>query len=194
MQNELDPTTAEYRWNDIFLLPYRMSDDSKLQSFQFKLLHRIIFINSKLLKCNLVPLELCTICNERKETLLHLFVTCSRAVTIWRNLELNLHQKCNINITFSSNDIVLGLLENNPTNNCLNLLILLVKWYLYVTKCKIKIPTYCNFIYLLKIIKDLGSSHLYTANISQRIKSQSARKPCKILHMLLFQTELIFGP
>ena len=172
-QNELDPTTAEYRWDDIFLLPYRITDDSKLQSFQFKLLHRIIFTNSKLLKCNLVPSELCTFCNERKETLLHLFVTCSRAVTIWRNLELNLRQKCNLNITFSRNDIVLGLLENNPTNNSLNLLILLVKRYLYVTKCKIENPTYCNFILFVKNYQsvDLGSSHLYAANISQRIIS-----------------------
>ena len=39
---------------------------------------------------------------------------------------------------------------------------------------------------------DVSSGKLWYAIMV--LKSQSARKPCKIVHMLLFQTELIFGP
>ena len=80
-----------------------------------------------------------------------------------------------INITFSSNDILLDLLENNPTNDSLTLLdlILLVKRYLFVTKCKIENLTYSNFILFVKNYKlvDIESTHLYPASISKRINS-----------------------
>ena len=96
--HELDLAMDAQRWKEVFNLPYNITHDTKLQSFQFKLLHRILPTNSLLMKCNLVASELCTFCHDIKETLLHLFCTCSHSVTIWRNMELKLRENCNIEV------------------------------------------------------------------------------------------------
>jgi hypothetical protein len=51
-----------------------ITKDTKLQNFQFKLLHIILPVNSFLYKCGLKETELCTFCMETKENLLHLFI------------------------------------------------------------------------------------------------------------------------
>jgi hypothetical protein len=49
---------------NIFLL----QKDTKLQDFQYKLIHRILITNSFLYKCGLKETELCTFCTETKES------------------------------------------------------------------------------------------------------------------------------
>jgi len=53
-----------------------ITKDTKLQNVQFKLLHRILPVNSFLYKCGLQETELCTFCTETKENMLHLFWNC----------------------------------------------------------------------------------------------------------------------
>ena len=68
-------------WSQHLSKLYSISDDSELLNFYFKLFHRIIYTNSKLFKCRIIETELCTFCNEQRETLLHLFYDCSHVKT-----------------------------------------------------------------------------------------------------------------
>ena len=60
-----------------------ITKDTKLQNFQFKLLKRILPVNSFLYKCGLKETELCTFCMETKENLLHLFWNCNLVKQFW---------------------------------------------------------------------------------------------------------------
>ena len=70
--HELDLTTDSIKWKEVFSLAFKISPEAKLQSFQYKILHRILYTNPLLFKCNLKATELCSFCHETKETLLHL--------------------------------------------------------------------------------------------------------------------------
>ena len=60
-------------WGKIYSMAFQATKNTKLQNFQFKLLHRIVYTNSFLYKCGLIETELCTFCTETKESLLHIF-------------------------------------------------------------------------------------------------------------------------
>ena len=64
-------------WQNIYSSPFRTTRNTKLQTFQFKLSHCITATNSFPFKCGLKETELCTLCTENKESLLHLLWECT---------------------------------------------------------------------------------------------------------------------
>ena len=80
-ENDLETSIED--WHGIYSLSFCIAKDTKLQNFQFKLLHRILPVNSFLYKCGLKETELCTFCMETKENLLHLFWKCNLAKKNW---------------------------------------------------------------------------------------------------------------
>ena len=168
---EIDLTIDLNRWKEVFKLPYKITYDTKLQSFQYKVLHRILPTNSLLMKCNITATELCTFCHETKESILHLFCNCSHSITIWRNIESELKIKCNLDIRFDKENIILGTF-GQQCNALINHLILLVKRFLYICKCREELPTFTKCIFFLQEQKkiDQYSFHLYTNKKLKQIK------------------------
>ena len=58
----------DIEWNKAYILPFQCTKDTNLQSFQFKLLHRIA-TNDFLNKIGVSLSAMCTFCNEYVETL-----------------------------------------------------------------------------------------------------------------------------
>jgi hypothetical protein len=58
-------------WSFIYCIPFSIT---KLQDFQYKLIHRILITNSSLYTCGLKETELCTFCTETKESLVDIFL------------------------------------------------------------------------------------------------------------------------
>lgn len=73
---------------DIFLEHFRefyqLTDNSKLRSFQYRFLFRIIYCSKKLYSWRLVESPMCTFCEEEPETLEHLFFECRITKDYWR--------------------------------------------------------------------------------------------------------------
>ena len=67
----------------LFTVILYITKDTKLHNFQFKLLYRILPVNSFLYKCGLKETELCTLCMETKENVLHLFWNCNLVQNVW---------------------------------------------------------------------------------------------------------------
>lgn len=67
---------SELMWNKIYSLPFQVALDTYTRDFQYKILNRILFTNSKLFKLKLVESSLCSFCDKNEETLEHLFVFC----------------------------------------------------------------------------------------------------------------------
>ena len=70
-------------WSFIYCIPFSVTKDTKLQDFQYKVIHRILITNSFLYKCGLKETELCTFCTETKENLVHIFWECNYVRNFW---------------------------------------------------------------------------------------------------------------
>ena len=60
-------------WSFIYCIRFSVTKDTKLQDFQYKLIHKILITNSFLYRCGLKETKLCTFCTETKESLVDIF-------------------------------------------------------------------------------------------------------------------------
>ena len=82
---------ANYLHSDInvsnwFVNIERLTIDNVLRSFQFKLLHRIIFFNDKLYSFKLVQSKLCNFCMNSDDSIEHSLWTCIKSTLLWSEL------------------------------------------------------------------------------------------------------------
>lgn len=78
-------------WNKIYSLPFQVALDTYTRDFQYKILNRILFTNSKLFKLKLVESPLCSFCDKNEETLEHL-VFCEHSKAFWKEISSWLHE------------------------------------------------------------------------------------------------------
>ena len=70
-------------WKNIYLLPGRVTLDTRTRAFQCKILNRILYTNRILYKMNLVPSPMYTVCGDHEETLEHLLISCTYTKNFW---------------------------------------------------------------------------------------------------------------
>ena len=61
------------KWVKSYILPFYCTKETKLQTFQFKLLHTKIATNDYLYKVGISLTDICTFCEQNSESLIHLF-------------------------------------------------------------------------------------------------------------------------
>ena len=71
---------------NIFLNPVKVSNESQMQSFQFKILHRIIAYNHWLHTMKVKDWPNWIFCKENDDVI-HFFATCKRVTDFWRSFE-----------------------------------------------------------------------------------------------------------
>jgi hypothetical protein len=77
--NEFD--IEETEWGLIFSESFSLSKNNKLSCFQYKLIHRVLALNPYLFKCKITETELCSFCNEAKETNKHILAHLAQRAT-----------------------------------------------------------------------------------------------------------------
>jgi len=70
-------------WEMAYKLPFCSTKATKLVIFQFKLLHRRLATNDFLNEIGIRANDICTFCRSEKESLLHLFWSCSETSCYW---------------------------------------------------------------------------------------------------------------
>ena len=125
-------------WPIIYLKPFVTTQEIKLRWFQYRILHRILTTNTFAYKLKLIDSEMCTFCNEKKESLEHLFWECNIVQNFWNNFINWLLKSCNHihNLELSLEFVIFGCKDNTKTDNIFDLLLLLAKYFIY--KCKVK--------------------------------------------------------
>lgn len=73
---------VENEWEQYFMIPHNVTMNTKLISFQFQILHRILCTNSRLFIFKILDTEMCSFCHETKESISHLFYGCLHARNI----------------------------------------------------------------------------------------------------------------
>ena len=82
----------------------------------------------------IVNTEDCTFCEEVREDYLHLFFHCKYVKNIWEMVEKK------INVKLTEKTVLLNTVLDNK-KHAENTVVLIVKYYIYCSKCMNKIPT-----------------------------------------------------
>ena len=78
---------SDEEWKVIFLNPFISCRSTKLQSFQYRLLHRVITCNHWLFKACIKPSPLCDHC-QADDTIEHFFLKCENVKLFWQRFKL----------------------------------------------------------------------------------------------------------
>ena len=128
---------GDQEWENVYKLPFFSTIESKLRSFQFKINHNIYYTNEKLKQVKKSDTDLCSFCNEEKETLIHLFVNCKHVKVLWMFAN-QLIQRTSSLPTLTDTDKLLGLHEKVDLSHfdAVNHLLILVKYFIHLCKHK----------------------------------------------------------
>ena len=77
--------------------------------------------------------KLCTFCNIEPESLIHLFVECEHVDNVWNMLESWISETCGCLLIFNKCEILFGKIGKKL--EALNIITLIVKYYIYTRRC-----------------------------------------------------------
>lgn len=117
-------------WQEIYLSPYHTSRDTKLQAFQYKLIHRIIPCNRYLHKIRIKETDTCTYCDE-SDTLQHFFWSCTAVEAFWHKIENWLACNANLHVTFHATQTLFGVPKTDTHAKVINFISLFAKHFIY---------------------------------------------------------------
>ena len=105
-----------------------------LKYTQYKIIHHILLTNSTLFGDSIKEHDKCHLCGER-QTLIHLFVSCSKARLFWSLFSNWWNSKNRDTITIDKNEIIYGMTDNFARHLGLNLCMIIAKYCLYIVHC-----------------------------------------------------------
>ena len=128
---EIDNESFEQLFHNL----YKVTNNIKLRSYQYRLLHSSIVTKQHLYRWKITQDNLCYFCKKEKETITHLMVECSEIQFIWQSIktqctEIASSEMCSIN----ERTIMENLLNPVP-DHIYNFFCLVTKQYIYATKC-----------------------------------------------------------
>ena len=118
---------------------YVVTNQNRLRSFQYKLLHRVVFLNSKLFQWRIKDNKMCSFCKKKEETYRHFFWECTTAQKVWSWVENIILAIKNTEMIFNYKNIILNKIVTNAANVA-NFIVLVTKHYMFSQKCLEKIP------------------------------------------------------
>ena len=130
----------EFFWEKIFILARKMNTDTRLQVFQYKVLHRIIATKEKLFKQKTVNSPFCLDCLNVTETVEHMLMDCPKVKVIWETMAQKFKQMENIEIILNKDSCIFGLLSTNPGIRKWNWLAMQIKFFIYKCRLNSKVP------------------------------------------------------
>ena len=146
-QKWTEKLNTDISWKHVWLKMHKIQD-VKLKWLQMRTIHRILATNVVLKEMGVAGSNLCTFCNENKDSIEHIFWSCVYSGRFWRAFEERVKEVCmnGSNVKLSQMLILFGCQKNIKTDKVFDLMILLGKWYIY--KCKVDgcIPLLSVFI------------------------------------------------
>ena len=151
-------------WNTVFIKVQKIKD-VKLKWLQMRIIHRIIATNIVLNKMGVTANTQCGFCNDKKDSIEHMFWKCACTRRFWTSLETILKEKCEtaLNVKFTQNLVFFGTEIDIKTDTVFDLVILQAKQFIY--KCKLDkcLPTLSCFLQQLMLKHKIDE---YNAKIS----------------------------
>ena len=155
-QNDVD----SINWRDAYQLASKYTKSTKILEFHYKVLHRRIATNDFLTKIGVRDNPNCFFCNEEQEKLFHLFWSCPKVASFWRDLTERLTL---LHITpehYTIDTLVaLGLKPDSSKNHQqINFSCFLARNYIWMSKRKKTTPKVEGFLQYLKSICNMEAN------------------------------------
>ena len=122
--------------------------------------------------------NVCKLCNENEQTLVHLFSQCEPTRKFWEDLSRKIKTNTNKEVDFSSKDIILGFQEKQMRPA--NILLIIMKKYIFIASKKEKTPQLVEALEMLK-----------SFYVEQEYVSKIQNQECKFKKKWDFIPELI---
>jgi hypothetical protein len=149
--------THNTTWKNIFKQAFITCRETKLQSFQFKLIHITIACNHWLYNIKITDSDKCLFCNTQSDTIQLYFLLCHNVNNFWvtfNNWWKSVTNKDLIEIATTNSlqtNILFGFQDHNGTTEVLNYFALQAKYYIYNKKInKINDLFILDFLIILK--------------------------------------------
>ena len=152
------PSTVEHHLQNqtvtdlkaILELPFKITIENKLRSFQYKLIHNILPTNQRLYKMNIKTSPVCELCNYLNETLEHMSCECPNVKQFWIMAIEWWNVKHFENINPKPIEILYGYKPGSSSFYALNHFFLIGKYHIYLSKIKSDNPTFEVFLCVLR--------------------------------------------
>ena len=131
---DFDCYITDSEFLDHFKSVWCVTNVPKLRSFQYRLLHRALILNSHLYRWGLMNTNLCSFCKSEKETIVHLFWNCEIVQELWQNVRNLNSVYSNVTLSLSTKNVIFNRVHNSK-KNIGNFLCLLTKQYIYKQRC-----------------------------------------------------------
>lgn len=117
-------------WTMAYTLPFKIVRETKLQSFQYKVLLRFITCNKYLKNIKIKNDDTCISCLQ-VDTLEHFLFLCPRVQTFWKGVIQWLTRETDLQISITTEEFLFGLPMNLPNARIINTIALYAKFYMY---------------------------------------------------------------
>lgn len=136
---EFQMQVEELDWQKALLTPFVVSCSAKLRHFQYRLLHRKLTANVLLSKWKQDQSPLCSFCQARPETVLHMLWYCPKISALWKALERWARYILKVDLQLDPETIVFNLARGRHSW-LQNTIILATKQFIYRAKCMRFVP------------------------------------------------------
>ena len=137
----------------VFTLIYKITKEPYIQSFQYKVLNRIINWRYNLYKWKIASSKTCNYCIQT-DTIEHHFHYCSDSNNFWKEVSIWLYNITNMKFNFTICEIIFGFFRTSFIDECVqfvfNYIILLGKWYINKQRSNNQRIAFPNFICIVK--------------------------------------------
>ena len=118
-------------WKRIHKICFKTLNDNYIIYLQYRIINRIQGTRSFLYKMSITNINLCSLCKEHEETLVHLFYDCNHVLTLWNTLYEWIYNITHIRIIPDQKEIILGYLQAYPNPIPINAINLITKSYIF---------------------------------------------------------------
>ena len=193
-QSDLKLEITDDEWSEAYVYVNRITKSTKLQYLHFRIMNKKLTTNVKRSKWDKNVSPLCTFCLSVKETILHIYVECPQVKRLWAALKKWFNYFYSISCEFTPRDIILNNIRN-VQSDFTNIIMLIMKQYIYSTKCKQQVLAFTDFISYLNhwynierttSFYDMSSKKYSLVEFGQNIKN------CKTVHKTK-QKDIIFA-
>ena len=107
-EKKLNFEANDATWKALFKGSLKIVTDNYLRWFQYKILYNILDTNDYLFKIKVSDTNLCRLCKEHPETIVHLFVQCPQVICLWNNIIQWIKSRLLIQIDLTNARKILG--------------------------------------------------------------------------------------
>ena len=158
----------------IYMLPFKITKETKLSIFQYKIIHNILPHWALLHKMKIVNSPLCIHCDSI-ETLSHMLVNCIVIQKFWFEVLSWWKNNSGEILLFDDLSVMYGYNPEDPKMHILNYFILLGKRHIFLQRSEFKPPSFDHFLEFVKDKVIVQRSILYSKG--QKAKFVSLWKP-----------------